>query len=63
MKDINDKVITSEREQVERWAEHFRAVLNHQDPDTIAEIPEALEDIDVRGIPQHRKKLEERSRP
>ena len=31
VKDINDKVITSEREQVERWAEHFRAVLNRQD--------------------------------
>ena len=28
VKDINDKVITSEREQVERWAKHFRAVLN-----------------------------------
>ena len=36
VKDINDKVVTSEREQVERWAEYFRAVLNRQDPDTIA---------------------------
>ena len=58
VKDINDgKVITSERDQVERWAEHFRAVLNRQDPDTITEIPEALEDIDVRVDPPTQEEI------
>ena len=57
VKDINDKVVTSEREQVERWAEYFRAVLNRQDPDTIAKIPEALEDIDVRVDPPTQEEI------
>ena len=51
VKDVKDKVITSERKQVERWTEHFRSILNCQDPDIIAEISEALEDIDVRVDP------------
>ena len=57
MKDVNGKVVTSERKQVERWAEHFRAVQNRQDPDAIAEISETLEDIDVRVDPPTQKEI------
>ena len=42
---------------MERWAEHFRTILNRQDPDTSAEISEALEDIDVRVDPPTREEI------
>ena len=45
IKDKRGKLLTTEKEQVERWTEHFQEVLNRPSPDITAEIPEC--DIDL----------------
>ena len=47
IKDKQGKLLTTEKEQDERWAEHFREVLNRPPPDETADIPEAEEDLDI----------------
>ena len=44
MKDKNWKTITIEDKQVQRWAEHFREVLNRPDPAKRACIAQPLGD-------------------
>ncbi|VDI13991.1 Hypothetical predicted protein, partial [Mytilus galloprovincialis] len=41
IKDKNNNMLTTERDQYLRWKEHFQEVLNRKDPDNIAIIPEA----------------------
>ena len=41
IKDKNNNILTTEREQYLRWKEHFQEVLNRKDPDELAIIPEA----------------------
>ena len=49
MKDKHGNIISTEREQTERWVEHFREVLNRPEPDELAEIDpsDVLLDIDT----------------
>ena len=41
LKDADGKIITVEKEKIERWKEHFQQVLNRADPPRLADIPEA----------------------
>ena len=55
---VKDKqgLLTSEKEQEERWTENFKEVLNRPDPETTVNIPEAVEDIDMcTDVPSKRK--------
>jgi len=45
IKDKRGKLLTTEKEQEERWTEHFQEVLNRPSPNITAEIPEC--DIDL----------------
>ena len=38
-KDKEGNIITTEREQAERWMQHFQEVLNRPDPDELADPP------------------------
>ena len=38
LKNKQGVVLTSEKDQAERWLEHFKQVLNHLDPDETANI-------------------------
>ncbi|XP_025097624.1 uncharacterized protein LOC112565936 [Pomacea canaliculata] len=53
VKDKGGKLLTTEREQEARWAEHFREILNRPPPSEEADIQEAIEDLDVTVIEQH----------
>ena len=45
IKDKNNNILTTEREQYLRWKEHFQEVLNRKDPDELAIISEAPMDL------------------
>ena len=47
VKDKQGNLITSEREQDERWREHFEEVLNRPEPIELAHIPEADTDFEI----------------
>ena len=38
LKNKQGVVLTSEKDQAERWVEHFKQVINHPDPDETANI-------------------------
>ncbi len=44
-KDKEGNIIAGEKEKMERWAEHFRTILNRPDPTVLADIPEAEQDL------------------
>ena len=46
LKDADGKIITVEKEKIERWKEHFQQVLNRADPPRLADIPEAAINLD-----------------
>ena len=45
--DLQSKLLTTEREQEARWAEHFKDVPNRPPPTVEADIQEAETDLDV----------------
>ena len=47
IKDKQGKLLTTEKEQEKRWAEHFQEVLNRPSPEEVADIPEAAEDLEI----------------
>ena len=47
VKDKNGNLLTTEKEQEARWAEHFQEMLNRQPPDQIIDIPETENDLEV----------------
>ncbi|VDI54248.1 Hypothetical predicted protein [Mytilus galloprovincialis] len=47
VKDKQGNLITSEREQENRWNEHFKEVLNRPEPETTANIPIAEHDLEL----------------
>lgn len=47
VKDKQGKLITSEKEQDDRWKEHFEEVLNRPEPSSQAHIQEAHIDLDI----------------
>ena len=53
IKDSDGNILHTEKEQAERWKEHFSSVLNREDPEVIAavEIDQQQElDIDITDI-------------
>jgi hypothetical protein len=47
IKDKNNNILTTEREQYLKWKEHFQEVLNQKDPDELVIIPEAPMDLEI----------------
>ena len=47
LKDVAGKIITVEKEKIERWKEHFQKVLNRADPPRLADIREATNDLEI----------------
>lgn len=47
VKDKQGNLITSEKEQDERWREHFAEVLNHPEPNEQAHILETDTDLEI----------------
>ena len=47
LKNKQGVVLTSEKDQAERWVEHFKQVLNHPDPDETANIEPAETPLDI----------------
>ncbi|KAI0234485.1 hypothetical protein LSAT2_015232, partial [Lamellibrachia satsuma] len=47
LKDADGKIITVEKEKIERWKEHFQQVLNRAVPPRLADIPEAADDLEI----------------
>ena len=45
--DADGKIITVEKEKIERWKEHFQQILNRADPPTLLDIPEAVDDLEI----------------
>ena len=47
IKDKQGSLLTTERQQQERWTEHFREILNRPPPEDNADSPEAADDLDI----------------
>ena len=47
LKNKQGVVLTSEKDQAERWIEHFKQVINHPDPDETANIEPAETPLDI----------------
>jgi len=47
IKDKNGKLLTTEKEQDERWTEHFKEILNRPPPANGAIIEESAEDLEI----------------
>ena len=45
-------MLTSDKEQEKRWAEHVEEILNREDLAELPDIPEAPDDLDVNLEPQ-----------
>ncbi|XP_041376748.1 uncharacterized protein LOC121389211 [Gigantopelta aegis] len=51
VKDMNGNIITNETEKFARWKDHFQSILNRAKPNTLAEIPETDQDLDMNVDP------------
>ena len=47
VKDTDGNVISKEAEELARWKEYFESILNRPEPEQVAEIPPAVEDLDI----------------
>ena len=57
VKDLQGRLLTTEREQEARWAEHFMDVLNRPPPTVEADIQEAETDLDVNTDPPNKQEI------
>jgi hypothetical protein len=58
IKDKNGKVLTTTEEQLSRWEEHFKGLLNRPPPDVTSEINRADEELKINlNLPSKTKKL------
>ncbi|XP_062609155.1 craniofacial development protein 2-like [Saccostrea cucullata] len=57
IKDKHGTLLTSEKDQKERWVEHFREVLNRPSPDEAVVVPEATEDLDIDTDPPTKEEI------
>ena len=57
VKGKDGRLLTTEKEQEERWREHFSEVLNRPPPPTITEIPEAETDLDISIEPPSKQEI------
>ena len=58
IKDKNNNILTTEREQYLRWKEHFQEDLNRKDPDELAIIPEASVDLEIDTDPPSKPEIQ-----
>ena len=58
IKDKNNNILTTEREQHLRWKEHFQEVLNRKDPDELAIINEAPSDLEIDTDPPSKQEIQ-----
>jgi hypothetical protein len=58
IKDKNNNILTTEREQYLRWKEHFQEDLNRKDPDELAIIPEASVDLEIDTDPPSKLEIQ-----
>ena len=47
LKDTYGKIITLEKEKIEKWKEHFQQVLNRADLPRLADIPGVADDLEI----------------
>ena len=47
VKYIDGNVLSKEGEKLARWKEQFESILNRPEPERVAEIPPAVEDLDI----------------
>ena len=47
VKDTDGNVLSKEAEKLACWKEHFESILNRPEPEQVAEIPPAVEDLDI----------------
>ena len=47
VKDMDGNVLSKEGEKLACWKEHFESILNRPEPEQVAEIPPAVEDLDI----------------
>ena len=47
VKGIDGNVLQKEAEKLARWKEHFESILNRPEPEQVAEIPTAVEDLNI----------------
>ena len=57
VKDLQGRLLTTERDQEARWAEHFKDVLNRPPPIVEADIQEAETDLDVNTDPPNKQEI------
>ena len=57
IKDKQGKLLTKEKEQEDRWAEHFQEVLNRPSPEETADILEAEEDLNINIEPPTKEEI------
>ncbi|KAL9971331.1 hypothetical protein ACROYT_G023842 [Oculina patagonica] len=57
VKDVQGRLLTTERDQEVRWAEHFKDVLNRPPPTVEADIQEAETDLDVNIDPPNTQEI------
>ncbi|CAG2201722.1 unnamed protein product [Mytilus edulis] len=58
IKDKNNNMLTTERDQYLRWKEHFQEVLNRKDPDELTIIPEAPIDLEIDTDPPSKQEIQ-----
>ena len=58
IKDKNNNILTTEREQYLRWKEHFQEVLSRKDPDELTFISEAPIDLEIVTDPPSRLEIQ-----
>lgn len=57
VKDLQGRLLTTERDQEARWEEHFKDVLNRPPPIVEADIQEAETDLDVNTDPPNKQEI------
>ncbi|GFS23321.1 hypothetical protein ElyMa_005130400 [Elysia marginata] len=58
VKDKNGKVITREKDQHSRWAEHFKEILNRPDQEQSADVERSARELEMKREPITSKEIE-----
>ena len=59
IKSKEGKLLTGEEEQLNRWAEHFKEILNRPRPESMLDIPVAEETLDINTEPPSRVEIQQ----
>ncbi|CAG2252152.1 unnamed protein product [Mytilus edulis] len=58
IKDKNNNMLTTERDQYLRWKEHFQEDLNRKEPDNLEKFPEAPLDLEIDTDPPSKQEIQ-----